>query len=924
MDTFFLKGPTLTIAIVVTLFSATLFGCGEKSKEEHLFAARQFVEAKDSKSAIVEYKNAIQKDPTDPVSRFELGQLYVELQDYAAADKELNRALELGYSISDILPLLTQAYKKTNSTLALADIEHDADGLTVAKRAEVTYYKFEALLQLDKLAEAQQLLNEAQGYDTASVYKGLILALGKTINDRYRLALQEVNALQKQAPLNPDVLLQQAKLNLYLRNSDAAIEAYERYIDVVPNDREIEFLLTAILMDEKRYSDAEIHVDQLLAISAVHPLLNQFKGIIEVQKGEFSSALTYLETAIQNGRSDPIARLAAGYSAYQLKDFAATVTHLALIASELPASHIGLRLLAESLLQLGKSDEALDILAQVDGEKVDDALLFSKAGYQMLKQGNVVDAKAMIEKSAPIATSAEDLTRLGVLQLTINNVEGILNLEHAVERSPEIDSGQQVLGNAYIATQQYEKAIALAKSWFEQDEQNIAPLLVLIKAHLGQKDFESADAAIRQAETLASSNVEVKLQKVALAMLKGETQVALNTVKEALSTQPTNQAVLATYYLVASEVDQAQEAVNYIEEVVAHNPDSADAKVVLARIYLNLKKLQQGLSLLEDIPHSRSMPNGFWETKSRLLMASNKIAEASELYQEWLSIQPNNKVATLGYAMVLDYRNKFRDGLELTETFLAKRPDRQVELINAYFHSLLREIREAEAIINKFSKEEKQLPFVRGITARLQIYKSDFAAAVPNAEAAYTAMPNTRNLLLIMAAYELNGQSEEALNVVMAFLEQQPKNVQALMLYAERLIASEPDKAIELYRTIVAEQPGNAISLNNLAYVEKQQGMLDEAEEHAKQALAVAPQSPEVADTLAQIFIEQNEMENAKEVYDGVISEQTRNDEVYLNYIELLLKMDLKPLAKRRLDERVFASDEAKSRKTELKTIYGI
>ena len=50
-----------------------------------------------------------------------------------------------------------------------------------------------------------------------------------------------------------------------------------------------------------------------------------------------------------------------------------------------------------------------------------------------------------------------------------------------------------------------------------------------------------------------------------------------------------------------------------------------------------------------------------------------------------------------------------------------------------------------------------------------------------------------------------------------------------------------------------------------------------------------------MADTLAQILIELDELEEAKAVYDGVISDKTRNDEVYLNYIELLLKMDLKP-----------------------------
>ncbi len=145
-------------------------------------------------------------------------------------------------------------------------------------------------------------------------------------------------------------------------------------------------------------------------------------------------------------------RLVAGFSAYQIQDFEAAQRHLTMVASSLPDNHPGLRMLADSMLQLGDNDEALAVLSRVEGEQSADAALFSKASYQLLRDGNVVGAQQMVEKSEAVSTSADDLSRLGILQLSLNDVEGLVNLEQAVEKAPESATSQSTLLRAYIAT----------------------------------------------------------------------------------------------------------------------------------------------------------------------------------------------------------------------------------------------------------------------------------------------------------------------------------------------------------------------------------------------------------------------------------------------------------------------------------------
>ena len=175
-----------------------------------------------------------------------------------------------------------------------------------------------------------------------------------------------------------------------------------------------------------------------------------------------------------------------------------------------------------------------------------------------------------------------------------------------------------------------------------------------------------------------------------------------------------------------------------------------------------------------------------------------------------------------------------------------------------------------------------------------------------------------------MAAYEMADQPDKAFALVTAFRENNPDNTQAMLLYAERLIQRDRSEAINVYRQLAEKQPENAIALNNLAYLEHQEGMLDAAEEHARQALEIVPQAPEIADTLAQVLIDKGETEDAKAIYDSVMSEEVRSDEIYLNYIELLLKMDLTPLAKRRLADRIFEAADSKARVAELEQQYNL
>lgn len=180
-------------SLAVVLLASLLTGCGEKTMEAYMDDARAYAENQRIDAAIVEYKNAIQAQPDAALPRFELGKLYILQGNFASAEKELNRALELGHSASEVIPLLSTAYQQSGAENALVDIDHRAEGMTAVESAEVGFYKLQALVQLGQTEDAQTLLDDLVTLDTSSVYKGLVDSYEFIIAQDFAAALDKTN-----------------------------------------------------------------------------------------------------------------------------------------------------------------------------------------------------------------------------------------------------------------------------------------------------------------------------------------------------------------------------------------------------------------------------------------------------------------------------------------------------------------------------------------------------------------------------------------------------------------------------------------------------------------------------------------------------------------------------------------------------------
>ncbi|GFD92395.1 hypothetical protein KUL156_14870 [Alteromonas sp. KUL156] len=911
-----------TLAVMLT--SALLSGCSEKTMESHLADARNFASQQQLDAAIVEYKNAIQKGPDAAEPRFELGKLYLQQNNFAAAEKELNKAMELGHPVSQVIPLLSLAYQQSGAENALAEVDYRAQGMTAVESAEVGFYKLQALMQLGKTEEARALLDDLSTLDTSSVYKGLIDSYVFVLDNDMEGALAATEALREQAPTNKDVLQQLAKIYLQKGESEKAAEVYGVYVSQFPDDVTSKFAYAALLIEIRDLAKAEPIVNNLLTLNENHPLLNTFKGIIESANQNYAKALAHLDIAVQNGKSDQVVRLVAGFSAYQIQDFEAAQRHLTMVASSLPDNHPGLRMLADSMLQLGENDEALEVLARVEGEQGIDAALFSKASYQLLKDGNVVGAKQMVEKSEAVSTTAEDLSRLGVLQLSLNDIDGLVNLEEAVEKAPESVTSQATLLRAYVATNQLDKAKAAAKEWHEQSPETAAPLIYLGNIATAEGAYQDAAQYFDKASGLSDAGNEVTYSRAKLLVAEGKKDNAIAFIRAFVDKNPADVQGLALWFALAAEKGNGEDVIAHTQKQLSNKKNDLNLRLLLARMYSINGQLDKTVSLLADVQGDEASPQTFWNLKGQTLIATNNVKEATAFFDRWLSFYPQDKNAVLGKLLIVDSQKQFKQGLALTDKVLAKRPDAQLTLLKAYFHSRLGQAKPAWDIINSAAEDVKALPFVRGIIARLHLIEKAPEQAVDHAKVAYDATSNSDNALLLVAALEMSGKKEQAFSFLEKHVDTHNNDVQSAMLLAERQIRSDRNAAINTYENVLTKTPDNFVVLNNLAYLAFEDGELKRAEELAKKAVSLQRENADAVDTLAQIYIAKGDKDAALALYEQISAAPIASDEVYLNHVTLLLELDKEALAKRRLASREFSSDAAKQRAENLKQQYGI
>jgi putative PEP-CTERM system TPR-repeat lipoprotein len=417
---------------------------------------------------VIELKNVLQASPDDAQSRFLLGVSYFELGQYDPAQKELEKALQFGYSATDVLPYLSKSYQRLGSQHSVFKLTAKAKGLTEKELAQIKLMQIKLYVDEGQHNKAQALIDEIGKMTNAGEYSDLALVYHLILQLNLEAALIQVNQVLETEPLFSHALLLKIDLLKRTEQFDEAIESYEQYISAYPREYERKFEYIQFLTTQRLFNKAEPIVDELLQLSSTHPMLLQIKASTRFSASDFEVALSYAESALDINAEDNTSRLIAGVSAYFSKDYEAAQTHLGLLASLLPPEHAALRMLADSQMRLNMSLQASETMQRIESITDQDAQLMLNIGQELARNGELKKAKRLLQEQPEQLNSVPALIEKAHLKFSLKDISGVLDLECAFEKvddqimsNLEIKSLKQsiefILALAYYSIAQYDK-----------------------------------------------------------------------------------------------------------------------------------------------------------------------------------------------------------------------------------------------------------------------------------------------------------------------------------------------------------------------------------------------------------------------------------------------------------------------------------
>lgn len=907
---------------LLSLCFLVITSCTQKSADDHFEQAMAFIQSGNPNSAIVELKNAIVKSPREAKIRFELGKLYAETRQYEDATKELTRALDFGYDRASVIPLLAKSLEYTGANVALSQLDIEGDYLSGEQKLELGYRKARAFIELEQLDQASLLISNLSAIDSNSVYSGLLSATSDLLRNRLDEASNKSDELIEREPLNRDILYFAA--NTYLNNNQPikAINTLENYLLTAPDDLQTKFRVANVMIRNGKAEEAERYIDELLAINDQHALLNQLKGAARASAGDFEKAFEYGEKSIFTGRKDPALFLLTGSAAYSLGLYDKAIDYLSTIADELPDNHPGLRALSASLIAMRKGDIAKPFLDRINNQEEFDSSLLVAAGLSALSASDEKTARALASRATALVEKPEDLLRLGVLKLSLDDVDGFVDLEEAVKQAPDSTVAKQIIASAYLAKGRFEDALMIARSMQLETENALMGWLLEFDILFASQDYGGAQAALDEAKSLNANTLDIQIAELKLLVVKGLDQQSIKLSNEILQQDPANVLVLGALYEAQTREGNSTNAYSKIMDAVKAEPSNQQLALLGVVTAFLEDKTADALSILDNLSYDRETTTDLWALRGTSFIQTRQFEKGEAFFKSWLQTYPKNERALNGLVQIYDLTNNFEDGLEAAEQFLENEENTQVRVTKLYFLAKLNRAQEARLALNLVPDELMETPFIRAIKARIALTEGRPHDALDDAQFAYENLNLFDNLRLYTNALAKTEQTDSALQTIEQHVQKYPNDMSAKMLAAQYTYRNSPAEAITIYESIIESAPNNAVVLNNLAYLYKQKGEYEKAERYIGQALAIEPNNISFNDTYAQVLLLTGKIKSAFDIYEQILNETVENESIHLNYVEALAKFGNIGKAKQHIRRHDFKSTASLARLKELSVKY--
>ena len=667
-----------TSLVGVCLCVMALSACtrsAEQVKRDYIERGDKYAKANNLDAAIIEYRNAVQRDPKFAEAYQELATAYISRGDGP-------NALRNSIIAADLLPDSIDAQIQAGNLLLIAGKFDDAKA-----RAG------KALAKAPQNARAKVLL--------ASAMAGL-----KDVETAVKELEEAIRLDPKQAAAYASL----AVLKAGQGDPVAAERTFQQAIAADPTSVSARLALAQFYWVSGRTADAEAGMKEAVKVAPSDQRANGLLSVFYQLTGRAAEAEPYLRTAAETEPTGAATiRLADYYIAQNRHDEAAALLNRVKSDGRF-GSTAGVRL--AELAQLdGRPDEAISIIEGVLKTNPKNVMALSAKSDLLRRQRKLEDAA----KAADAALAADrmspsaKLARGRVLAAQGHFAEAELALKEALQLSPRAAAPQVELARLHVQTGAAD-SVELATRAAKADPTSLSTRLTLVRALIQRRDYSQAqetlqillEAAPESAAVhallgtvltktgdvvgaRAAYNKAIERDPLQLEAIEGLTSLdfkaqhgpaAIARLDSLVERAPRNAGLLmlsAAAYASVKDLPRAEQALLKALEV---DPALMPAYATLGRIYLAQHKLDAAKSQFEKLIAAQEKPIAALTMVGMIEQMQSRLPEAEQVFQRVLRLDPRAGVAANNLAWIYAERGANLDmALQLAQTAKAAMPD---------------------------------------------------------------------------------------------------------------------------------------------------------------------------------------------------------------------------------------------------------
>lgn len=885
-----------------------LAGCGN-SAASHMAKAQKYLNQDQYRSAMIEYKNVLQKKPNDPAARLGLGRAYLALGDMADAQEQLERAQKLGATPSKVtLPLVNALIQQDKFDKALSLLASNKDALK-DDAAEVSVLRGDALLGQRKLSDAENAYTHALSLKPnlalAEVGRARIAAMQQDWAAAQKALDKAITADSKSA----QAWMLRGQVNLQQRALGKARTAFERITSGKAshgNTPQVRFKarlhLAGIQIEQDRLTTAQHTVTELLKAAPKHPVANYLQALIDVRQNKLTDAGDHLQTALNTAPKYVPALTLLGEVKLAQGDTAQAQMYLSSAVSLDPNNPRTRQMLADAQMNNSGSQKgaASSLLADNNSAKDYKVKLTNQ-------QGNGLE---QLQQKASQAPNNPGL-RFTLAQALLEHGENEQALS-VLNRIPESGSQTGLTRDrlriaAYLRTKNLPAALDAVKKMLKAHPKEAQAYVLASNVYMIANRNDDAKAALDKARSLAPHSPDVLLNAAVLALRTGHKEQAQSDFHAILKESPKNVQALMGLARIAAMSGDVGEATKWMEEARTAAPKALAPRIVLVRLYILQKQPQKALSIAREA--IKLQPNN--AVALNLLGAAQwsvgNRSGAVDSFQKAIKAAPGNMAFRLHLAHAQITLKHDAEAVKTLQAII----DRQPSLVEASRLLALVQMRQgndkaALATVKHLGEEPGAGPAAAELEGDLYMAQKAYAKA----DKAYQkSLSDKASSVVLMKDFAARvradvGQPEQPL---LHWLGAHPKDVAVRNVLAQWYLRKHDlQAAAQQYEKVVAANPNDMTALNNLAWIYGEQNN-PKALDLARKAHQAAPDNASIADTLGWLELKAGHADEALKLLTKAAGKASDNPEIQYHLAVAQAKAGYKEDAKATLKQLIAA-----------------